>query len=310
MQRLSIRGHARTAVTSMANCIFATCARYEPIQIIPFIKSCRNVFSGDIVIAAGALPESTLALLKQYDVRIHDLGGRLDEPNFLLAAERYEVYRKVIENEKLGFDRALLCDLIDVIFQSDPFEFDPKPYRLKFFLEERRIRDCPINSGWVRDIYGHQALDAIGEQWISCSGTTLGSHDGIRDYLARVLSEYRLLVERCTKKNVVLSSLPYWRGLDQGFHNYLIYTGAFDGACLMTNRTGEVQTMQVQNEFIFSPRGQMLNDDRRLCPIVHQYNRYPNFFSTLLRANRISDGTEVQFQCATPAGMVSGRYST
>src|SRR5205809_653449 len=129
----------------MANCIFAACVRYQPIQIIPFVKSCRNVFSGDVVLAVGALSEASLALLKQYDIRAYDLGNEVNDPEYFLARERYRLYQRVINEEKLRFDRGLICDFSDVLLQADPFEFDPAPYRLKYFLEDCRIKDSIIN---------------------------------------------------------------------------------------------------------------------------------------------------------------------
>ncbi len=293
----------------MANCIFATCIRYEPIQIIPFLKSCRNVFSGDIVLAVGAMSESALALLRQYDVRTYDLGPAVHLPDYFLAGERYKVYQKVIIDEKLRFERGLICDFSDLIFQSDPFAFDPAPYRLKVFLEDSRVQDCTVNSGWVRDVYGAEMLARLGEQWIICSGTTLGSYDGITDYLGSIINEYMLFAERCRKADIVISKLPYWRGLDQALHNYLIYTSALKGVRIVANRAGEVQTLQHQREFSFSAGGQMLNADGRVCPIVHQFNRYPNFLPALIRGNRLSDGIEVHFRCSTPGGPLGGSYS-
>lgn len=46
------------------------------------------------------------------------------------------------------------------------------------------MHNCVYNSGWVEKCYGSEALQTILSEPISCSGTTLGSRDGILIYVS------------------------------------------------------------------------------------------------------------------------------
>jgi hypothetical protein len=281
----------------MANFIFATCVRYKPQDAFAFMKSCRNVFSGEIVLGISELPDETLALLKKFGARTFEYPD-INQWNFLLGCERFRLYRKIIKDEKLRVDRALLCDFRDIIFQSDPFAFDPADYRFKFFLEDKLIKECEVNSGWILHAYGEETFKAMAEQTISCSGTSMMSHDGLLFYLDKIVAEYEGFLARCTAKGLSFRTMPFSYGFDQGFHNYLIHKRAFPDVRLIANRTGEVQTMHYQTEFIFSKQSQLLNTDRRVCPILHQYDRHENFHPALMLGSRIATRVNFQYQIA------------
>jgi hypothetical protein len=45
------------------------------------------------------------------------------------------------------------------------------------------IYRCPFNSDWIRECYGSRALESVQMNPVSCSGTTMGSRDGILIYV-------------------------------------------------------------------------------------------------------------------------------
>ena len=45
------------------------------------------------------------------------------------------------------------------------------------------MHNCIFNSGWIEKCYGSDALELIKTEPISCSGTTMGSRDGILIYV-------------------------------------------------------------------------------------------------------------------------------
>ena len=67
-------------------------------------------------------------------------------------------------------------------------------------------------------------------------------------------------------------------GADQGIHNHLVH-GELSETILIPNRIGAVQTMHYQKTFLFDRLGRLLNDDGSVCPILHQIDRHPQFFS-------------------------------
>jgi hypothetical protein len=110
----------------------------------------------------------------------------------------------------------MVTDFSDVVFQSDPFTYQPKQWQppaaqLAVFLEAypnkvrptrpRRpffpppavmlfylcggvqvINRCPFNGGWIRSCYGEEGLQRIGTHTVSCSGVTLGTRDAMLVY--------------------------------------------------------------------------------------------------------------------------------
>ena len=108
----------------------------------------------------------------------------------------------------------LLTDTRDVIFQGDPFSFSWGA-GLNVTLEDKRmrIRDCPYMTRWVGNHLGEQALCQIEEEYISCSGTTLGDHQTISWYLEQMTA---LLAPYTPGERMA--------GYDQGVHNFLLYT--------------------------------------------------------------------------------------
>ena len=81
----------------------------------------------------------------------------------------------------------MLSDANDVVFQSNPFNYQPKHwapprYQLTVFQEaypNKMIYRCGFNSGWIESCYGTEALNSVKHNPVSCSGTVMGSRDGV-----------------------------------------------------------------------------------------------------------------------------------
>jgi hypothetical protein len=77
-----------------------------------------------------------------------------------------------------------------------------------------RINDQSKNRGWILTARGRHELERIGDNFISCSGTTIGGYDAIQTYLLHMIKSF----DESPQCNNVL-------GCDQGHHNYLLYSG-------------------------------------------------------------------------------------
>ena len=88
----------------------------------------------------------------------------------------------------MKFQNIFLCDSRDVYFQSNPFDF---PYKsdINFFLEDKKIKECPINSKWILRTYGEQIFNEIREEIIMCAGTVMGTQEKIIEYLFLVSNQ-------------------------------------------------------------------------------------------------------------------------
>jgi hypothetical protein len=100
---------------------------------------------------------------------------------YLWWASKYESHTNIF-----------IADFRDVFFQSNPFTYLPDQWaqpisQLTVFLEaspQKAIYRCKFNSGWIRDCYGEEALNLVKSNPVSCSGTSLGSRDGILLYVS------------------------------------------------------------------------------------------------------------------------------
>ena len=86
--------------------------------------------------------------------------------------------------------KILLSDFRDVVFQSNPFNYMPSSwnnYPLVIFHEQypnNMIYRSMFNKGWLQKCYGNEAYEKIAYNVVSCSGTVLGSRNGILAYVS------------------------------------------------------------------------------------------------------------------------------
>lgn len=186
-------------------------------------------------------------------------------------ALRYFLYLDYLQKEHHHFDRILMTDVRDVVFQRDPFDF-PWQEGLNCTLEDRRITigQCPHNSHWIRSHLGKEALAQIAHQPISCSGTTTGNHEAVIDYLHAM-----------TPLLATFEPGERMAGYDQGVHNHLIHTNQLANVTVHDN-TGPILTLgYVRGEPAMDPNGFVLNETGSPAHMVHQYDRKPTLFKAL-----------------------------
>jgi hypothetical protein len=247
----------------MGNIVLSTCVGYGPDSVEPFIRTCRKAFEGEIHVIAADVPAETVELLERHHAHVHQRGLEFSKHTRINEA-RYPIYRALIE--RLEFERAFICDIRDVFFQSDPFSFGEAKPALKFFAEDSLVGNCEVNRAWVLHCYGANALKNMASNVICCTGTVMGSRGGVMDYVHAMEEE--------------IGRTAVYQGSDQVRLNYLIDKRRFPNAVVQENRTGEVQTMHHQKVLSFSREGLLLNVDGRVCPVIHQYDRHPRFASS------------------------------
>ena len=192
------------------------------------------------------------------------------------------------------------ADFRDVVFQADPFLQVPNAAErqapeLLLPQEDRIIGKCIINGPMVQRCFGREALAAIGNRSVICSGVLLGTP---RAYTA--LSVIASLVRRC----------PLDKMSDQASLNYVIYSR--DGNAKLVNALrhnkegdttdggGEARALAEPLRIAMQPRGAgytntvgtfkgmervlrferehmrggvILNEDATVSAVVHQFDR-------------------------------------
>ncbi|KAH8066502.1 hypothetical protein JL722_948 [Aureococcus anophagefferens] len=202
-----------------------------------------------------------------------------------LALARYEMYATWLRyyDER---SYALLVDTRDTFFQADPFEGlkRRRPLDLYVFQEHRELKTigrCPFNSGWL-SCFDKPRGESIAA-WrgildrptplvkkhfdapVHCSGSTLGSRDGARRYVAAMLDAFDEFACHESVFDAIQS--------DQGYHNYLVLSGRL--GALVPNVTSVPQGFGA---------GFVTNWDGTRSAVVHQYDRWHYEMRTFVEA--------------------------
>ncbi len=163
---------------------------------------------------------------------------------------RYLLYYLYLYEHGKNYSNVMLTDVRDVLFQRDPFDFEFDNC-LSCFLEdkEKTLSSCSTNSRWLRKGFGNYVLREIGNQMISCAGTTIGTRPSIMLYLEAMID--------C----LVNLRVHDW-GIDQGVHNYILYKGLVKNVRFYENHQGPVLTMMYvnENQLRFNSSGFVIND--------------------------------------------------
>ena len=171
------------------------------------------------------------------------------------------------------------------------------------------IYRCPFNRRWISACYGPDATARVDQNLVSCSGVSMGTRDAILSYsfvmleqldprvrfgrslfLARNASAIR--EDKWIEGNKKCTSV----GMDQGFHNFLLYSGQlnkFLSVKYFPQGEGPVNTVGSFNgkralinmtlhEWAvvkgLPPSVVFHNWNGDISPVVHQWNRFTNLF--------------------------------
>lgn len=184
----------------------------------------------------------------------------------LVSGSRYCFYYDFLTDHRDEYRYVLLTDVRDVLFQRDPFAALKEEDVLNFYCEENTIANSFYTAYWIKNGFGKQALEAIGQKMSICSGTTIGSMGRILNYLENMI----VMQARIT------GGLTGLGGFDQGVHNYLIYNNYFPGSRIKSNCTAEVATLGESTSIFLDEQMELVGKDKKVMPVVHQFDRFPD----------------------------------
>lgn len=247
------------------NLILGLAAGYHYGDVRPFLASLdRAAYTGDLVFFVSDTTRDQKRM-SEHPVTLLPLTRGPGQEQVPYNGLRYFLYRDWLETCGTIYDRILISDVRDVIFQSDPFAFKWAD-GLNATLEDATVGGCPFNSHWVREHMGEQALEEIADCPVSCSGTTMADHASMLRYLD-------LMIERL----VPPTTGERMAGYDQGIHNHLIHTGKIDAT--LHDNAGPIATLALtRGEPTLDTEGFVLNRAGERAVIVHQYDRKPALF--------------------------------
>lgn len=214
-------------------------------------------------------------------------GNPVDDPRDArpVATARYELYWIwSLQYSKESW--LMLLDVRDIWFQLDPFEQVRSRGNvngeLHLFGENAnaiRIGTSSFNRRWLETAYGKEAVSYYFTEPVICSGSTMGNQDAVETYLRAMVAQFD--ATNCKSK-----------GCDQGFHNYLYYSGQLGKVDNKTsvdsilklfvheqgkgiiNNLGALRSKPLKEWGLYDAgRELVLNWDGSTSPVAHQYDR-------------------------------------
>jgi hypothetical protein len=182
----------------------------------------------------------------------------------------------------------MLVDARDTFFQTNPFEGLPRNQNgLLYFYGENaeatRLGKSTKNMNWLRRSYGEATLGALRQKPTICSGSTMGEQLAIETYL-------RAMVREWDENDIKMT------GADQGFHNYLYYSGKLTNSATISklvvweqgkgiiNNLGALRTKKFVEWGIYDEDSVVVyNWDGTVSPVVHQYDRDAHLHNEFVR---------------------------
>lgn len=183
---------------------------------------------------------------------------------YYMMLYRFEIYKKYLDSTSEKFDKILLSDLNDVIFQEDPFSID--------FTEDIY---CALEQNILSDRSNHSSnlnMDCIYEctnpvivnnydnyegKYVICAGTILGTYTGIQKYL-----DFYKSVEKLQMIN------------DQGVLNIYVYNYLKSKKVIEYTESKILTLDRVSfDSLTLSDDRSILNKNNEKYAILHQINR-------------------------------------
>ncbi len=254
------------------NLVIAAAVGLKVDQITFFIKSLRKYYAEDVCFVIG---QDDYELEKELE-KNQAIIIKTKVPRKSIQFKRYEIFLEFLESK--DYKNILCCDSRDIYFQSNPFDFKYDG-EINFFLEDRKIKDCPHNSNWIVKTYGKEVLDNIGNKTILCSGTVLGSYKKIKEYLYLInnnISKFKY--KRRLKYSLTFRIDPEGRGCDQGHANYIVHKNKIKDIHFYSNNSGPFATVFYLEKIIFNKKFELLNCLNEPYALVHQYDKKWNEF--------------------------------
>jgi hypothetical protein len=285
--------------------ILTTLHRADFAYAVPLVLSLKSTgFSGQLVAFASAVDDETCAKLRglgttivpfhfsrkrerQRLARLWPLWRWYFSTRASQAAKeklahcvlhvryrRYLLYLQYLREHGARFDRVLLADAKDVIFQADPFSWNPEP-GVHFLLEEAHVRigHCRMHRLWMGCQFGRDYVERHAGETAACSGTTFGDTASILEYLQRMIATI-----------MKARNLAKIYGGDQGIHNYLLQEKLLPNSIVHPNRRAPVLTLGVMrwDQVRLNSDGLVVNETGAPVPVLHQYDRIPELKQHLL----------------------------
>lgn len=149
------------------NLILTSMINYKWKDIEPFFLSLEkaNIKNYECIVWVYNIDKYTKIKIKQY-AKIIDIDNKfiktMKKNNYFITEWRHILYKDFLKNNKEKYDKVLLVDIRDVIFQSDIFLYEWKNNYLGV-AEERQTyeMDTIVNKLWIERKYGIETYNSF-----------------------------------------------------------------------------------------------------------------------------------------------------
>ena len=212
------------------------------------VKSLRKYYKEDICLVIGENDHYLNNELKKY--QIITVKTKIEKKAIQL--KRYSIFLNFLQDKI--YENVLFCDCRDIYFQSNPFDFNYKG-EINFFLEDKKIIDCAVNSNWMKKTYGEKVFNNLKNKTILCGGTILGSYNKIKEYLNLMIDNLsKFKYKRRLKYSLTFRLDPEGRGSDQSPANFLVYNNLIKNAHCYSNNSGPFATVFYLKKLSFNKK--------------------------------------------------------
>lgn len=261
----------------MNGTVIGAIAGYSPKNIKPWVESLEETGSQcrKIMIVYSRTPVETVDYLKEHGFEVY-----IKELKFPIMTQRFADYYKIIQGENVT-GKVLITDIGDVIFQKDPFEY------LKTVDNEMLFGDESIackDMEWSARNYAETfplEYPRIANNTSICAGVIAGDAEVIADFSLTVF-KYAMTALMLYKFN----ETP-----DQAAVNVVLGLNIYKDYKVTNHDDWWVTHLGVSWEEKHDPflrdkkpsviNGKVVNNFNDPFVIVHQYNRFEPFSTTI-----------------------------
>lgn len=275
------------------NLIIGGFTNYGINQLKPWVLSAKEIIGdNDIVLLAGQTSEETVRWLENNGVIVAPMARSQTVPIHVL---RFLSIYEYLRHNWAKYRFVVTTDVKDVYFQTDPFEQLERAMmpglttKLVIASEGLKYKDEPWGDDNLKQAYGPYVYEQFKNNTIYNVGTFGGVSEYVKDMVFNIFT------------NAINRPIPI---CDQAVFNVLVNTQPFKDICYPTvNWACEAGTVADPSKIEqFRPNlecyepvfedGVVMTHDRYVFPIVHQYDRVPEWKKFVQEKYKQEDETQ------------------
>lgn len=247
------------------NLILTSMINYKWRDIEPFFVSLKkaNIKNYECIVWVYNIDKHTRMKIQQYAKIVnidYDFIKKMKKNKFFITEWRHILYKDFLNLNRNKYNKVLLTDIKDVLFQKDIFKYNWKDDFLGVAIEKQIYAEDELGKLWIERKYGIDIYNEFKSKHIICAGTIIGN-------IEIVLNLLNLLCKQ-------IFSGQYFKNQDQADMNYLIFKGIFKYPLQKSdNKLGPIITIGTENNIVIK-NDFILNYSNDIAYLIHQYNRF------------------------------------